>query len=46
VQDPASGLTLAEYRKQVARLAIDATLTAEQRAVVSALADWPGEIGL
>ena len=46
VRDPASGLTLAEYRKQVARLAIDATLTAEQRAVVSALADWPGEIGL
>jgi exodeoxyribonuclease-1 len=46
VRDPASGLTLAEYRKQVARLAIDATLTAEQRAVVSALADWPTEIGL
>ena len=46
VRDPASGLTLAEYRKQVARLAIDATLTAEQRAVVSALADWPAEIGL
>ena len=46
VQDPASGLTLAEYRKQVARLAIDKTLTAEQRAVVSALADWPAEIGL
>jgi hypothetical protein len=39
-------LTLAEYRKQVARLAIDKTLTAEQRAVVSALADWPAEIGL
>jgi len=46
VQDPARGLTLTEYRKQVARLAIDATLTAAQRAVVSALADWPSEIGL
>jgi exodeoxyribonuclease-1 len=45
-RDPASGLTLAEYRKQVARLAIDPKLTPEQRAVVSALADWPAEIGL
>jgi exodeoxyribonuclease-1 len=44
--DPASGLTLAEYRKQVARLAIDPALMPEQRAVVSALADWPAEIGL
>jgi exodeoxyribonuclease-1 len=46
VQDPASGLTLADYRKQVARLAIDPKLTPEQRAVVSALADWPTEMGL
>ena len=46
VRDPASGITLADYRKQVARLAIDPRLTAEQRAVVSALADWPTEIGL
>jgi exodeoxyribonuclease-1 len=46
VRDPASGLTIAEYRRQVARLASDATLTAEQRAVVSALADWPTAIGL
>lgn len=46
VQDPASGLTLADYRKQVARLAVDPTLTPAQRAVVSALADWPSEIGL
>jgi len=44
--DPASGLTLGEYRKQVARLAIDPTLTPAQRGVVSALADWPAEIGL
>jgi exodeoxyribonuclease-1 len=44
--DPERGLALAEYRKQVARLAIDPTLTPEQRAVVSALADWPAEIGL
>ena len=46
VRDPASGITLADYRKQVARLAIDPKLTPEQRAVVSALADWPTEIGL
>jgi exodeoxyribonuclease-1 len=46
VRDSARGLTLADYRKQVARLAIDPKLTAEQRAVVSALADWPTEIGL
>lgn len=44
--DPASGLTLAEYRRQIARLAVDMTLSPAQRLVASALADWPAEIGL
>jgi len=44
--DPSSGLTLADYRRQVARLAVDPALAPDRRAVVSALADWPADIGL
>jgi exodeoxyribonuclease-1 len=44
--DPACGLTLTQFRKAVAQLAVDPALTPAQRAVLSELADWPGEIGL
>ena len=46
--DPGAGgsIVLAEYRKQLSRLAVNAGLTAQQRALVDALIDWPEELGL
>jgi exodeoxyribonuclease-1 len=46
--DPQAGasIVLDEYRRRLARLAVDPSLTAHQRAVVDALIDWPGELGL
>jgi exodeoxyribonuclease-1 len=41
-----AGITLAEYRKRLAELAIDTALAPSRRAVIDALLDWPGEIGL
>ena len=45
---PGAGATLVldDYRKQLSRLAIDASLLPQQRAVVDALIEWPLEIGL
>jgi exodeoxyribonuclease-1 len=39
-------LVLDDYRKQLSRLAVDATLSPHQRAVVDALIEWPLELGL
>lgn len=39
-------IVLDDYRKQLSRLAVDATLTPAQRAVIDALLDWPRELGL
>ena len=41
-----ASIGLADYRRQLSRLAIDTSLSAERRAVVDALLDWPAEIGL
>jgi exodeoxyribonuclease-1 len=41
-----ASIVLDEYRRRLARLAVDPSLTAHQRAVVDALIDWPGELGL
>ncbi len=41
-----SSITLAAYRKELARLTADKSTTGEQRAVVNALIEWPIEIGL
>ncbi len=48
LSDPEGGssIDLKEYRRQLSRLAVDARLSAEQRAVVDALINWPAEIGL
>ncbi|WP_456404818.1 exodeoxyribonuclease I [Thiolapillus sp.] len=46
--DPEGGssILLAEYRQQLSRMAVDASLSQQQRQVVDALLDWPEEIGL
>jgi exodeoxyribonuclease-1 len=46
VNDPAQGISLADYRKKLSQLAIDTRLSEDQRALVDALIDWPAEIGL
>ena len=46
VNDPAQGITLAEYRRKLSKLSIDTGLSDAQRALVDALIDWPAEIGL
>lgn len=46
VMDPNLGISLPDYRKKLSQLAIDPGLSAEQRALVDALIDWPAEIGL
>ncbi len=40
-----SSITLDQYRRELAKLAVDPTLSAGQRAVVDALIEWPAEIG-
>ncbi len=44
--DGGSSITLDDYRRELARLSVDMSLTPEQRQVVDALLDWPVEIGL
>ena len=46
--EPGAGgsIVLDDYRHQLSRMAVDLSLTAEQRAVVDALIDWPAELGL
>ncbi len=46
--EPGAGgtIVLDEYRRQLSRLAVDGDLTNAQRAVLSALLDWPAELGL
>jgi len=44
--DGGSSITLDAYRKELASLSVDMSLTPEQRQVVDALLDWPVEIGL
>lgn len=46
--EPGGGgsIVLDEYRRELSRLAVDPALTDLQRVVVSALIDWPAEIGL
>jgi len=39
-------IVLDDYRKQLSRLAVDASLSPDQRAVVDALIEWPLELGL
>jgi len=46
VQDPALGISLADYRRKLSQLAVDPGLDERQRALVDALIDWPAEIGL
>jgi exodeoxyribonuclease-1 len=41
-----ASIVLKDYRKQLSRLAVDASLTPEQRAIVDALIEWPLELGL
>ena len=46
--EPGAGgsIVLDDYRHQLSRMAVDLSLTPEQRAVVDALIDWPAELGL
>ena len=46
--EPGAGgsIVLDEYRHELSRMAVDLSLTAEQREVVNALIDWPVELGL
>jgi exodeoxyribonuclease-1 len=46
--EPGAGgsIVLDDYRRQLSRMAVDLSLTPEQRAVVDALIDWPAELGL
>jgi exodeoxyribonuclease-1 len=46
--DPQAGasIVLDDYRRRLARLAVDPSLSPDRRAVVDALIDWPAELGL
>lgn len=46
--EPEAGasIVLDDYRRQLSRLAVDTGLSADQRAVLGALLDWPAELGL
>lgn len=48
LREPESGasIVLADYRKELSKLAVDMSLTEHQRQVVNALIDWPEQIGL
>jgi exodeoxyribonuclease-1 len=48
LQDDAAGasITLAQYRKELSRLAVDTDLPEDRRQVVDQLLDWPSRIGL
>jgi len=40
------GITLAEYQKQLAKMVVSPEINEESRKILSALADWPIELGL
>ena len=46
--EPGAGgsIVLDDYRHQLSRMAVDLSLTPQQRAVVDGLIDWPDELGL
>jgi len=44
--DGGSSIDLASYRRELSRLAVDGSLSPQQREVVSELLDWPGVIGI
>jgi len=44
--DAGAGITLKEFRQQLARMMVDPAVSKEQRAILSQLADWPGVIGI
>jgi exodeoxyribonuclease-1 len=41
-----ASITLADYQAQLSRLVVEPTLTAEQRALLNLLLDWPAQLGL
>ncbi|MEW8044450.1 MAG: exodeoxyribonuclease I [Candidatus Sedimenticola endophacoides] len=45
-EDGGASITLEEYRRQLAELAVEPGLGARERDILSALADWPGVLGL
>lgn len=45
-QEADCGITLSEYRKQLAQMVVRPDITERERGILSALADWPSEIGL
>ena len=46
--EPGAGgsIVLDDYRRQLSRMAVDLSLSPQQRSVVDALLDWPAELGL
>lgn len=44
--DAGAGITLKEFRQQLARMMVDPAVGKEQRAILSQLADWPKVIGI
>lgn len=46
LDDASVGITLADYRRKLSRLAVDASLDEQQRALVDALIEWPAELGV
>ncbi len=48
VRDPegTSSITLEQYRRELARLAVDTSLPEDRRRVVDQLLEWPGLVGL
>jgi len=46
--EPGAGgsIVLNDYRRTLSRLAIDASMSPQQRQVIDALLDWPAELGL
>jgi len=44
--DGGGSITLADYRQQLAQLMVGDGMEEQERVILSALADWPGQIGL
>jgi len=44
--DAGASITAREFGKKLSRMVVDSSLSAEQRAIVGALLDWPEQIGL
>jgi exodeoxyribonuclease-1 len=45
-EEAGASITLAQYRKELSKLAIDTSLPPDRRQVVDELIDWPSRIGL